>query len=125
MPGLTTIARGDASRVSEPRRDFARTDDEWRALWAIHAGPGTRAPVVGMSAVIVAAAFAGEKPTAGYSIEITEANDQGVDMNHVIRLAVQEQGAPAAGVLAQVMTSPFHIVSVPKSTGDVTWASEA
>jgi uncharacterized membrane protein len=119
MPSLTTIARGDASRVSEPRRDIARTDDEWRALWAIHAGPGADAPAVDMAASIVAAAFAGEKPTAGYTIEITEAGSA----NGAVRLAVEETAAPPAGVLAQVMTSPFHIVSVPKSMGDVTWAS--
>ena len=41
MSQLTTIARGDASRVSEPRRVVARTDDEWRTLWATHAGPGS------------------------------------------------------------------------------------
>jgi len=121
MPILTTIARGDASRVSEPRRVIARTEEEWRALWATHAGPGADAPAVDMSAVVVAAAFTGEKPTAGYSIEITADNDAA---DHAVRLAVEELGAPTGGVLAQVVTSPFHIVSVPKSTGDVTWTED-
>ena len=117
MSTLTTIARGDASHVTEPRRDIARTDDEWRALWAIHAGPGAAAPAVDMGASIVAAAFAGEKPTAGYSIEIT------ADDRDPVRLAVQETAAPPGGVLAQVITSPFHIVSVPRGAGEVTWGS--
>src|SRR5947207_1675491 len=106
MSSLTTIARGDASHVTEPRRDIARTDEEWRALWAIHAGPGADAPAVDLRTVTVAAAFAGEKPTAGYSIEITQEDGDPA------RLAAEETAAPSGGILAQVMTSPFHIVSV-------------
>ncbi len=115
MSILTTIARGDASRVSEPRRVVARTDDEWRALWAAHAGPDGQAPDVDMRSVTVAAAFAGEKPTAGYGVEIQLRDGT---------LVVDEQHAAPGGILAQVITSPFHIVSIPKSTGNVPWASE-
>lgn len=129
MPILTTIARGDASRVSEPRRVLARTDDEWRTLWATHAGPEGQAPAVDMRSVNVAAAFAGEKPTAGYGVEISAGDQQAAAYaEHAeqpprgVTLVVEEQQAPAGGILAQVMSSPFHIVSVPKAMGDVTWA---
>jgi uncharacterized membrane protein len=121
MRSLTTIARGDGSHVSEPRRVIARTDAEWRSLWAAHAGPGADTPAVDMTAAIVAAAFAGEKPSAGHSIEITAVEDAG----RGLRLVVEERGPAPGGITAQIMTSPFHIVSVPKSTGDVTWALEA
>jgi uncharacterized membrane protein len=113
MSVLTTIARGDASRVSEPRRVLARTDQEWQTLWATHAGPGAQAPDVDMQSVTVAAVFAGEKPTPGYSVDIQLRDGA---------LAVEEQQPAPGGILAQMITSPFHIVSVPKSTGDVTWA---
>ena len=36
---VTTIARGDGSRIVEPRRLVVRNAGEWRALWALHAGP--------------------------------------------------------------------------------------
>ena len=67
MSRLTTIARGDDSHVAEPRRVAAGTEQEWRALWATHAGPVAVAPAVDLAAVTVAAAFAGEKPSAGHS----------------------------------------------------------
>lgn len=118
---VTTIARGDASRVSEPRRLLARTDDEWRALWAVHAGPGTEPPAVDLGSVTIAAAFAGERPSAGYSIEISAAEhaDQG------IRLVVDERGPARDTVAAAIVTSPFHIVAVTRGTGEVTWVEEA
>jgi uncharacterized membrane protein len=113
MSVLTTIARGDASRVSDPRRVIARTEQEWQTLWATHAGPDGQSPEVDMGAVNVAAVFAGEKPTAGYGVEIQLRGDT---------LVVEEQHAAPGGILAQVISSPFHIVSVPKGVA-ITWAS--
>jgi uncharacterized membrane protein len=131
MTVLTTIARGDASRISEPRRVIARTEEEWRTLWATHAGPGASPPDVDMTSATVAAAFAGEKPSAGHGVEITAADDAAATNAEYatlaprgVRLVVEEQHAAPGGILAQVMTSPFHIVSVPKWMGEVTWAED-
>jgi uncharacterized membrane protein len=120
MSALTTIAQGDASRVLEPRRIVARTDDEWRALWAIHAGPDADTPALDMARVIVAAAFAGEKPSAGYALEIARADTTagGVDL-----VVLERQPGPGAA-FAQIITSPFHIVAVPKGGGEVTWLED-
>ena len=119
MSVLTTIARGDDSRVAEPRRCIVRTDEEWRALWAAHAGSIINPPAVDLAKVAVAAAFGGEKPSAGYALEISAAESTGGG----VTLVVQEHGPGRDTIAAAIMTSPFHIVSVPKSTGDVTWAS--
>jgi uncharacterized membrane protein len=131
MSALTTIARGDASRISEPRRVIARTEEEWRTLWAAHAGPGAPPPEVDMTSATVAAVFAGEKPSAGYGVEITAADDAAATnaayadiVPRGVRLVVEEQHAAPGGILAQVMTSPFHIVSVPKAMGEVTWEED-
>lgn len=126
MSILTTIARGDASHVSGPRRIIARTEEEWRALWAIHAGPEADAPVVDMTAVIVAAAFAGQKPSAGHSLEISAAEHAAADhADHTgrgVTLVVEERGPGRDAVAAAIITSPFHIVAVPSGAGDVSWA---
>lgn len=123
MSVLTTIARGDASGVVEPGRAVAGTESEWRALWAVHAGPGVAPPPVDLGAVTIAAAFAGEKPSAGYAIAITPwqaAVQPGAARQ--VTLAV-EQTAPGAGtVTATIVTSPFHIVAIPRSAGEVVWA---
>jgi uncharacterized membrane protein len=131
---VTTIARGDASRVTEPRRILARTDDEWRALWAIHAGPEAAAPPVDLSRVVVAAAFAGEKPSAGYCIEISAADhaDDPVSpaanrghRDRGTRLAVFARGPARDEAAAAILTSPFHIVAVDRGAGEITWADES
>ena len=119
MSLLTTIARGDGSDVTEPRLATAVTGPEWRSLWASHAGPGAEAPAIDLSAVSVAAAFAGEKPSAGHSIEITAAEDA----NHAgVALLVEERAPGPGSVAAAVITSPFHIVAVPRGV-EVTWRS--
>jgi uncharacterized membrane protein len=117
---VTTIARGDASRIEEARRVIARTDDEWRALWATHAGPGTEAPSVDLSRVVVAAAFAGERPSAGHTIDITAVDQPGGG----VRLAVEERAPDRHSVSALILTSPFHIVAVERVAGDVSWAED-
>jgi uncharacterized membrane protein len=115
---ITTIAQGDASRVTEPRRLIARTDEEWRALWAMHAGPETEAPAVDLGRVVVAAAFAGEKPAAGHSIEVSAADHA----DHGVRLLVAERGPGRDAVGAAILTSPFHIVAMTREMGEVTWS---
>jgi len=117
---VTTIARGDGSRITEPRRILARSDEEWRALWAAHAGPGAEPPAVDFDTVTVAAAFAGEKPSAGCAIEISAA-DRAEPTGQGVRLVVDEGGPPAGTVAAAIITSPFHIVAIHRGLGEVTW----
>jgi uncharacterized membrane protein len=116
---LTTIARGDASRIVDSRRVVVRTAEEWRMLWAVHAGPDAEAPAIDFPSTIVAAAFAGEKPTAGHGIEIVAA----IGEPDGVRLVLEER-APGPGMLAaQVLTSPFHIVAFPRTEREVTWST--
>lgn len=122
MSRLTTIARGDASHVTESRRVLARTEEEWHTLWAVHAGPDAAAPPVDMTTALVAAAFAGEKPSAGHAIEISAAGP--ATEGRAVRLVVEESAPAAGGVSAQIMTSPFHIVAVSRGAGEVSWSED-
>jgi uncharacterized membrane protein len=117
MTPLLTIARGDASGVSEPRRMIARSEDEWRTMWALHAGPDAASPAIDFAQVIAAAAFAGEKPSAGHSIEISAAPST----NGVVHLTVSERAPGPGTVAAAMITSPFHIVAVSRDAGEVQW----
>jgi uncharacterized membrane protein len=121
MNPLATVARGEDSRIAEARRAVVRTTEEWTALWAAHAGPGAPAPSIDFSSSMVAAAFAGAKPAAGYAIEITSAVEEGEG----VRLCVEER-SPARGMAtAQILTSPYHVVSLPRVNGEVGWSSGA
>jgi uncharacterized membrane protein len=117
MIELETIARGSDSRIVEPMRRIVRSLDEWRAVWALHAGPEAAAPDVDFTRRVVAAAFAGEKPSAAFAVEIA-AHDKG---DGDVLLVVRED-APRGIVAAQILSSPYHIVSFDRTDGDVRWA---
>lgn len=111
---LRTIARGDASRIVEARREVARTAEQWRALWLAHAGPGTEPPPVDFASRMVAAVFQGQRPSAGFDTSIVGARVEG----GVLAVQVVEHLPLAPRVAANVLVSPFHIVSMPRFEGD-------
>jgi uncharacterized membrane protein len=117
---ITTIARGDGSRMVESRRTIVRSESEWRALWAAHAGPASAPPPIDFDADYVAAVFAGQRPTPGHEIEIIATPDDGQPPALLV-----EERAPAAGTIAaQMIVTPFHIVAVPREYGDVSFAGD-
>ena len=67
MGDVETIARGDDSRLVEPRRFVIRDRQAFAAVWAAHAGPDAAVPAVDFETRMVAAVFAGERPTPGFS----------------------------------------------------------
>jgi uncharacterized membrane protein len=120
MTPLTTIAEGGDSGISTARRTVVRDGTAWTALWAAHAGPASMAPPIDFTSRLVAAVFAGERPSPGHSIRIAAARADA----DTLTLTVREQ-PPAAGTMApQVLVSPFHIVSLPRFNGTVRFADD-
>ena len=113
-PTMATVARGPMSGVAEPKQAVARTEAEWSALWKAHGGTQP-IPVVDFSTSIVAAVFLGTQPTAGFSVEIvgTRRDADTLTIEYIER-------RPGRGdITAQVITSPFHIVELPRHDGAV------
>ena len=118
---IRTLARGDGSGIVQRRRTVVRDAAEWQALWAAHAGPAAALPSVDFSTHRVAAAFAGERPSAGFSVEITAVRREGAGL----AVAVDER-SPGPGMLAaQIIVTPFHIVALPRYDGEVTFVDAA
>jgi hypothetical protein len=111
---VTTISRSSMSLVDSTRQAVVRTPDEWTALWKDHSG-ARPAPTVDFAKVTVVAVFLGQKPTAGYAVVITGTRKDGT------ALVVQwmETKPPADRMVAQVITSPVHIASIPKFAGEI------
>ena len=119
MSVVDSISKGEASRIGDPRRVVVRDEAGWRALWAEHAGSDATPPHVDFVNRIVAAVFAGDVPSAGYGVSIALVRRDGEALTVVV-----EQRRPAPGtVAAQVILSPFHIVSLSRFDGEVRFAN--
>ena len=80
MGDLETIARGDDSRLVEPRRFIIRDRQSFTAVYSAHAGQDAAVPAVDFETRMVAAVFAGERPTPGFSIAVTGTRREGSDL---------------------------------------------
>jgi len=115
---IHTVAQGERSRITQSRQAIVRSQDEWRALWAAHSGPDVPEPPIDFESRMVAAVFAGERPTPGFGIAIIGARRDGA--GHVLLV---DERRPVEGTLsAQVTTAPFHIVSLPRHDDEIEFA---
>jgi len=115
VSGIDTISKGDGSRIGSAHRVVVRDDEAWRALWAEHAGSDVAPPPVDFVNRMIAAVFAGDVPSAGFGVSIVASRRQGEHLS----VLVEERRPPAGTMAAQVVLSPFHIVSLPRFDGDV------
>jgi protease stability complex PrcB-like protein len=112
---MRSLDKGPMSQVDSARQAVARSAAEWSALWSQHAGDRAR-PAVDFSKEMVVAVFLGTRPTAGFSVEVVGARQEGATL-----IVSYRESRPQPGVVtAQVLTSPFHVVAVPMH-GDVKW----
>jgi hypothetical protein len=95
-----------------------RTAAEWNALWRQHS-PDREQPPVDFGREMVVAVFMGSRPTAGFNVEVVSAQVE----EGVLVVRIRETRPPGDRVLAQVITSPYHLVAVPRHNGDVRFES--
>lgn len=114
QPGIDTIAVDTMSGIDLPRQAVARTVSEWSALWQQHAG-AKPLPKVDFTKRIVVAVFLGSRPSAGYRVEVSGTRQEG----KILVVQWREVRPPADSLLAQVLTSPAHLVSIPKFDGEI------
>ena len=111
MIPMRPIDKGITSNFDDARQASARSVEEWSRLWTQHAGERTR-PSVDFSREIVVAVFMGTRPTGGFGVEIVRVRQEGV----ALVVSYTETRPSPDSVAAQVLTSPFHIVAVPRGT---------
>jgi hypothetical protein len=111
---FTTIASGSQSGIEEPRQVVIRTAAEWKQLWDSHA-PGDPLPPVDFSTATVIGVFAGFRSTGGHKVEITTIAREGEQLV----VTWQESRPPRDAIVTQVLTFPFHLVTIPKHTGKI------
>jgi hypothetical protein len=111
---FTTVDRGSQSEIEEPRQAIVRTPAEWAALWKAHGGKG-KPPEVDLARSIVIGVFLGTRPTAAHTVEIIRIEKRDTDL-----VVTYREQSPAAGdMVAQMLTSPFHIVRTASHPGRI------
>jgi hypothetical protein len=108
---MRPIDKGLTSTMDDKRQALVRTDAEWARLWTQHAGEKTR-PAVDFNKEMVLGLFMGTRPTAGFTTEIVSVREEA----GALVVSYQETRPSRDSVAAQMLTSPFHIVAVPKGT---------
>ena len=115
MANVETVAKGDDSRLVEQRRFLIRDRQAFTAVWAAHAGPNAPVPAIDFESRMVAAVFAGERPTPGFTIDVTGTRREGPS----VIVLVEERHPDPTRLAAQIIVSPFHIVTLPRDDGEV------
>lgn len=111
---VETIVTDMMSQIEEPMQAAARTPAEWTALWRKHSGD-TALPKVDFASRTVVAVFLGTRSSAGYAVEIT-----GTRQGKSATIVEWRERRPERGtVTAQIITSPAHIASIPKVSGEI------
>lgn len=112
---IETLASETMSGIDTPRQAVVRTDQEWSVLWQQHARGARAVPKVDFARRTVLAVFLGSRPSAGYRVEVSGTRVEGKTM-----IVTWRELAPSRDrLLAQVLTSPAHFVSIPKFDGEI------
>ena len=113
-PMPKTIDKGERSNVDSAKQAVVRTEAEWKKLWQQHS-PDRKKPSVDFSKEMVIGVFMGSRSSAGFGIAILGTSV--ADGKMVVRY---QETMPAKGAMtAQIITSPYQIVTVPKAAGEV------
>jgi hypothetical protein len=107
---FTSIARGPHSGIRHSEEAVVQSRAAWQALWSRHAPAATAAPAVDFSTDVVIGIFAGERRTAGYEVDILGIEREAAEVVVAYRVTEPRRGA----MVAQVITSPFQLVRVPR-----------
>ncbi len=111
MPvSMDTLAVGTQSQITTPTNYLITSKAQLEQLWAMTDASG-QVPSVDFSTHAVLAVFAGQEPTAGYSIAISSIRDSST--TRVVTITLTKPGGSC--VVGQVVTAPYEIVSVPST----------
>jgi uncharacterized protein (DUF885 family) len=113
---FSLLATGTMSAREGGRAVELITDESsWRRAWEV-IGAGRPLPDVSFDTRAVVVAYQGQKPTGGYSVEITDIKRTGT----VLAVTVNERRPASGSFTTQALTSPFVAVSIPRPPSGAT-----
>ena len=109
-----TLDRGGAAGVEGPRMLVIRSASQWKSL-SRDLGPNAKPAPVDFTKSTVIGVFLGTRPTGGFSVEITGIERQGKEL--IVTWLEKKPGRD--DMVTQVLTSPYHLVTIDKFDGPV------
>lgn len=113
-----TIEQSASSAEKENKNMVIKDEATWKAVWAeTHANmtPVPDLPEVDFKTKMVIAAFMGEKPTGGFSIEI----ERIIRAEKKIIAFIVENSPHSACMVTKALTAPYHFVEVERFESEV------
>jgi hypothetical protein len=111
---IRTVVKGPTSGIHLAKQVVVRSAEEWQELWRAHGASG-QDPAIDFSREMVVGVFGGERPTSGYGVEIVRT----LEAIGTLIVDYVETRPAADAITAQIVTSPYHLVAVPKHDGEV------
>jgi len=110
------ISQGSHSNISLPNQLVIKNKKDWQRLLLIHNDPKTsRTPSINFQDKIVIAIFAGQQPSGGYTVGVS--NIKRINENLFLTLSFTEPKRNDPVSLA--LTQPFIILSTNKVEGKI------
>lgn len=106
-----TFIKSQNSDYSERVFYTISNEQDWNELMD-KAISQTNIPAIDFTKEMLIVAFQGKKPTGGYSIEISNLKKK----DGIIGVTIVESEHGSDCITAQVITSPFHIVKISKTS---------
>ena len=119
---ISEIAKGQQCGIATQRFEVIRDSSSFTNLWRSQSAgffPAPEQPVVDFNQNIVIATFFGEQRTGGYSIEITGV----AELADSIVVNVKGTLPGAGSMLTMVVSKPYHVVTIPKSSKPVAFVT--
>jgi len=107
-----TIDRGVQSNIESRREVVVRTAAEWARLWKEHTING-QPPEVDFAQSMVVGIFLGSRSTGGHGVEITRIDRE----NAELVVTYRERQPGKSDIVTQVITMPYHLVTVERFPG--------
>jgi hypothetical protein len=114
--------KGFNAAQEAPKRVVVKDQKGWEEVWTGMEGnvnPKPETPKVDFDSRMVIAVFMGTRKSGGYSVKITS-----IEQNGKVTVKVKESSPPPDAIVTMALTSPYHVVVVPKSDKPVEFINE-
>jgi hypothetical protein len=110
------VESGSQSPVKENKNFVIVNLEEWQDLWQyVHPSERAPLPAIDFSRYVVLALFQGDKPSGGYSLDVTNVYDNSGSVVVEVRDVEPGQGC----TVTQAKTAPFVFVVTQKFSGSL------